>query len=309
MTEKLFKYQGAGNDFVIIDNRDRHISPSLLSKDEIRRLCNRHYGLGSDGLMLLEAPSTADCDFKMSFFNPDGSGGMMCGNGGRCIVAFAAFMGVPARKGKYIFEAPDGVHEALLLKGKPTDGTVTVRLKMNDVTVCCNTADGMFLDTGTRHLVVFKENVEAMDVVAEGRPLRYSEIYAPVGTNVNFVEFRSGSMASASGSETDGTACDSQGSYLAVRTYEKGVEDETEACGTGITASAIASFIAGFAPESKDCDGRCHYRIKARRDYLKVDFMPQVAPNNDILTGAVAKDIWLTGPATRVAECLIDCFE
>ena len=270
---KLYKYQGAGNDFLIADNRDGKLQ---LSQEQVGALCDRRYGIGADGLMLLE--NSGNHDFRMVYYNSDGSGGMMCGNGGRCIVAFAADKGIK----KYDFEAADGFHTAEILSA---EGYVKiVRLKMKDVDSavaydCLNGVDvpseGYFLDTGTRHYVRFVENLDAYDVVSEGRAIRYGAVeLQPVGANVNFVE-----------------PCDGM---LKVRTYEKGVEDETYACGTGIVASCLASAKRGVRPTSVDVAGRWRYDVKAKRDDLSVDFIPA----GDIL----AEDIWLTGPATFVAE-------
>lgn len=271
---KFFKYQGAGNDFLIADNRDGSIS---LTKDRIASVCDRRYGVGADGLMLLEASERHD--FRMTYYNSDGSGGMMCGNGGRCIVAFAADMGLE----KFDFDAADGFHTARILKDE--DGVKTVRLKMKDVTEICRyealegvsvPSEGYFLDTGTRHYVRFVKDLKEYDIVSEGREIRYDAVQLqPVGVNVNFVE------------PSDG--------ILNVRTYEKGVEDETYACGTGIVASCIAAYEAGVRPSDVDQDGRVHYDVHAKKDVLAVDFLPS----------EVAEDVWLTGPASFVAEILI----
>ena len=302
----FYKYQGAGNDFLIADNRDGHITEreGLLTavledgaiwSRRIEDLCDRRYGVGADGLMLLspgtpaadEMPAT---DFQMVYFNSDGSGGMMCGNGGRCIVAFAkdcGVLGTTVENGvrKYVFTAADGLHEAYVLT-ESADGK-TIRLKMKDVDAYDRygrldgvqvPSEGFFLDTGTRHYVRFVENLEEYDVVSEGREIRYkAPELQPVGANVNFVE-----------------PCDG---LLKVRTYEKGVEDETFACGTGIVASALASHVKGVAPHSSDSDGRVHYGIKAKKDLLAVDFIPSE-------TG-LAKDVFLTGPAVSVCKILI----
>lgn len=276
---KLYKYQGAGNDFLIADNRNGSLQ---LSPEQVAALCDRRYGVGADGLMLLE--KSEDHDFRMVYYNSDGSGGMMCGNGGRCIVAFAADLGIE----KYDFEAADGFHTAEILS---SDGrTRIVRLKMKDVRSVTHyselkgisgAADGYFLDTGTRHYVRFVRNIEAYDVVSEGRVIRYgAEELQPVGVNVNFVE-----------------PCDG---VLKVRTYEKGVEDETYACGTGIVASCLASAEAGVRPASIDAEGRHRYDVKAKRDDLSVDFL--------MGRDAFAEDVWLTGPATFVAVIDIDNF-
>lgn len=271
---KFYKYQGAGNDFLIADNRDGSI---FLTKDQIASVCDRRYGVGADGLMLLEASERHD--FRMTYYNSDGSGGMMCGNGGRCIVAFAADMGLE----KFDFDAADGFHTARILKDE--DGVKTVRLKMKDVSEICRhealegvsvPSEGYFLDTGTRHYVRFVKGLKEYDIVSEGREIRYDAVQLqPVGVNVNFVE------------PSDG--------ILNVRTYEKGVEDETYACGTGIVASCIAAYEAGVRPSDMDQDGRVHYDVHAKKDVLAVDFLPS----------EVAEDVWLTGPASFVAEILI----
>ena len=270
---KLYKYQGAGNDFLIADNRDGKLQ---LSQEQVAALCDRRYGIGADGLMLLE--NSGNHDFRMVYYNSDGSGGMMCGNGGRCIVAFAADRGIK----KYDFEAADGFHTAEILSAEGYVKIVRLKMKNVDSAVaydCLNGVDvpseGYFLDTGTRHYVRFVENLDAYDVVSEGRAIRYGAVeLQPVGANVNFVE-----------------PCDGM---LKVRTYEKGVEDETYACGTGIVASCLASAKRGVRPTSVDVAGRWRYDVKAKRDDLSVDFIPA----GDIL----AEDIWLTGPATFVAE-------
>ena len=274
---KLYKYQGAGNDFLIADNRDGSVQ---LTTAQIAALCDRRYGVGADGLMLLE--SSREYDFRMVYYNSDGSGGMMCGNGGRCIVAFAADMGL----NHFDFEAADGFHTAQIIAA---DGkTKTVRLKMKDVEgyehhealtgpECAS--DGYFLDTGTRHYVRFVSDLDAYDIVTEGRDIRYhAEELQPVGANVNYVEPHAG--------------------VLEVRTYEKGVEDETFACGTGIVASCIASYVKGVNPSEKYPDARVRYDVKAKRDSLSVDFIPTEK--------VVAQDVWLTGPVTYVAQISVE---
>lgn len=274
---KLYKYQGAGNDFLIADNRDGSVQ---LTTAQIAALCDRRYGVGADGLMLLE--SSERYDFRMVYYNSDGSGGMMCGNGGRCIVAFAADMGL----NHFDFEAADGFHTAQIIAEEGM--TKTIRLKMKDVEgyehyetltgpECAS--GGYFLDTGTRHYVRFVPGLDAYDIVTEGRDIRYNaEELLPVGVNVNFVEPYDGGIK--------------------VRTYEKGVEDETFACGTGIAASCIASYVNGVRPSQIYDGGRIIYDVKAKRDSLAVDFIPT--------DKIVAQDVWLTGPATYVAQILVD---
>lgn len=279
---KLYKYQGAGNDFLIADNRDRSV---VLSPEQVAALCDRRYGVGADGLMLLDAGDPdKGLDFRMIYFNSDGSGGMMCGNGGRCIVAFAADMGVRPYGGTFVFEAADGIHEAQILD---EDGSLkTVRLKMKDVAEVVRhdslegagcPSDGWFLDTGTRHFVRIVSGLEDYDIVKEGREIRYGAVaLQPVGANVNYVE--------------------PSGNVLKVRTYEKGVEDETFACGTGIVASAVAAFVSGVEPSQKDSDSVI-YDIRAKRDSLRVEFVPSAG-------NLIAEDVHLTGPAAYVAEIL-----
>ena len=272
---KFYKYQGAGNDFLIADNRDGSIS---LTTKQIASLCDRRYGIGADGLMLLE---TSDrYDFKMTYFNSDGSGGMMCGNGGRCMVAFAADRGIT----HFDFEAADGFHTAEVLSD--SRGVKVVRLKMKDVTEIARyeeltgvqtRAEGYFLDTGTRHYVRQVRNLDNYDVVGEGRHIRFqAQEFLPVGVNVNFIEPQDG--------------------VLKVRTYEKGVEDETFACGTGIVASCIAAYVSGVKPSYLE-EGRIRYDVQAKRDRLSVDF---VKNGQDLYS-----DVWLTGPATFVAELYV----
>jgi diaminopimelate epimerase len=306
------KYQGAGNDFLIADNRDGRIAEKegiltavledgTVWSGAIADLCDRRYGAGADGLMLLDAgslppaltaasPVSADnaTDFHMTYFNSDGSGGMMCGNGGRCIVAFAYDCGVPGEKVdaqgtvRYSFTAADGPHEAFVLKVTPSGKTV--RLGMKDIdkvtqydalTGTSVPSDGFFLDTGTRHYVRLVAGVESYDVIGEGRNIRYNaQELLPVGANVNFVE--------------------PADEVLKVRTYEKGVEDETFACGTGIVASVLAAYVAGAAPVYVGDGGRLSCNVQAKRDCLSVDFVP--AEN------ALASDVYLTGPAVKVCE-------
>ena len=269
---KFYKYQGAGNDFLIADNRDGSIE---LDPKQIADICDRRYGVGADGLMLLE--NSPEYDFRMVYYNSDGSGGMMCGNGGRCIVAFAADMGIE----NFDFEAADGFHTAQIIARSGKEKTV--RLKMKDVEGISAypaldgvqiPAGGYFLDTGTRHYVRFVEGLEHYDIVSEGRTIRYGATeFLPIGVNVNFVE------QSENG--------------VRVRTYEKGVEDETYACGTGIVASCIAAYEHGLKPSSEE-DNIVRYDVQAKRDRLAVDFSAS--------DGWPVTEVWLTGPATFVAE-------
>ncbi len=272
---RFFKYHGAGNDFLIADNRDGKLS---LKATDVQRLCNRHTGFGADGAMLLE--SSAGHDFRMVFFNPDGSGGMMCGNGGRCIVAFAADLGIVQAGKPIVFEAPDGLHEAeITVNEYPCK---TVRLKMKDVSGIRVWPEerSCFLDTGTRHLVKFVEGLQDYPVLSEGRRLRHDPRFAPVGTNVNFVEPE----------DRPG-----EGTVLHVRTFEKGVEDETLACGTGIVASALAAFNQG-CPGSRNAGGSAsRYLVESAIARLQVEF--EASGREEAFK---ASDVRLTGPAEFV---------
>jgi diaminopimelate epimerase len=286
MLQKFYKYHGAGNDFLLADNRDGLLT---LNAGQVRHLCDRHLGFGADGVMLLEKSDAND--FRMLFYNPDGSSGMMCGNGGRCIVAYAADLGVVSGKFPVVFDAPDGVHTANLLPRSSGDsnGCRQVRLKMSDVSGVeyFKEEKACFLDTGTRHLVKFVSGLDAYPVIEEGRRLRNDPRFAPEGTNLNFVE----PLRSLSGAE---------GPVLRVRTFEKGVEDETLACGTGIVASALAAFSQGIPGKVED--GRVSYDVQAAIAVLSVDFVPEGTGD-----GLQVSDVWLTGPATFVGsvECIL----
>lgn len=295
----FYKYHGAGNDFLIADGRDIDID---LSAGQIARLCERHTGIGADGVMVLERSS--DADFRMRYYNSDGSGGMMCGNGGRCIVAFAADLGYKS----FVFEAPDGQHVAKLNNSVASFSAEPriVRLKMKDVQGAAlyeNKTGVMFpdvfLDTGTRHLVHFVENVGECDVVGTGSRLRYDSRFAPQGVNVNFV--RVNDFLPEGNLDID------------VRTYEKGVEDETLACGTGIVASSMASWIRGVLGGCGRSSGPVEVSacVHARIADLRVDFVPHLdvascqektgLRGNETLT-FTADNVWLQGPAVFVAK-------
>jgi len=275
---KIFHFSGAGNDFVVIDGRESDVS-AFREVARIEALCKEYK---TDGLMILGS-GDVEVDFTMEFYNPDGSGGMMCGNGGRCIVAFADYLSIrPASGDVFLFRAPDGLHTGEILD-RPEEGLWEVRIKMIDVQGITPMLGGYFLNTGTRHFVKFVDDVEKIDIAAEGKALRWNEAFAPVGTNVNFVHIA-----------PDG---------LHVRTFEKGVEGETLACGTGLTASAIAAYEisrlrpAGSARNDKTtvisttAEGRVEksYRLRARQDWLSVSFRPG--------EGEKFTDVYLTGPA------------
>ncbi|BDD07926.1 diaminopimelate epimerase [Fulvitalea axinellae] len=202
----FYKYQGTGNDFVMIDNRE-----GLFSHDvaQVRRLCDRKFGIGADGLILIE--NKTGYDFEMVYFNADGTQSL-CGNGSRCAVRFAEQLGIV--KDSTSFLTIDGKLEAAITPE-------TVRLHMPDVKSIDTVRDDWFVDTGSPHYVTFRPNAEEVDVYEEGKTIRYGEPFGQKGTNVNFVEIQGENR-------------------IFVRTYERGVENETLSCGTGVTACAIA---------------------------------------------------------------------
>jgi diaminopimelate epimerase len=206
----FYKYQGTGNDFILLDNRDGHADN--LTQATISAWCHRRFGVGADGLMLLGLKD--GYDFTMAYFNADGAPGSMCGNGARCIVRFAADIGIIRER--YHFLAPDGDHEAELLQ----DGGV--RLWMSDVDGIEEVGSDVVLDTGSPHYVKFVDGLERLDVDVSGRSIRNSDRFRLKGINVNFVAPK-------------------QPDCIFVRTFERGVEAETFSCGTGVTASALVS--------------------------------------------------------------------
>jgi diaminopimelate epimerase len=251
----FFKYHGTGNDFILIDNRDESI---LFSEEDIAKLCHRRFGIGADGLILLN--SSEKFDFDMRYFNADGKEGTMCGNGGRCIVAFAQKLGLISKKCS--FNSIDGIHNALILK--ETQDTIYVSLQMKDVQHHKLIDGNIFMDTGSPHYVIFSDDVSGMDVFQKGKKLRNDNKFNPEGTNVNFIEI--------------------QEKGIFVRTFERGVEDETLSCGTGVTASALA-----FAIENEKNKG--NIEIKTRGGRLNVKF----EKNKNSFS-----NIWLEGPAQMV---------
>ena len=250
---EFFKYQGAGNDFVLIDNR-KGLFP--IDKPElIAQLCDRRFGIGADGLILVE--NCKETDFRMVYFNSDGNLGSMCGNGGRCVVKFAEYLKIFSDQ--CTFNAADGLHLAKLNKDDD------VSLKMHNVNSIKKQEDNIILDTGSPHLIKFKKNITAIDVQKQGAAIRYSKDF-PKGINVNFVEIKADDL-------------------LKIRTYERGVEDETLACGTGATAAAIAYHSSGQTLEKK-------IEVEASGGLLRISF-DCMEPNH-------YSNIWLNGPAKMV---------
>ncbi len=252
MQQIFYKYQGTGNDFVMIDNRQE----TFNKKDakHIAFLCDRRFGIGADGLILLE--NHPDLDFKMVYYNADGNESTMCGNGGRCLVAFAKYLGVITKNA--VFEAIDGLHHAII------DGDM-VRLQMQDVHTIEKHPKHVFLNTGSPHHVQFEEQIEHFDIKTKGAQIRYGEPYNEVGSNVNFVKKINHQI-------------------FAVRTYERGVEDETLSCGTGVTAVALAMHALNETDENL-------ITLQVQGGELQVSFE---------VDNGIYKNVWLIGPATFV---------
>lgn len=251
---KFYKYQGTGNDFIIIDCMKEQLT---LNKPQVQFLCDRRFGIGADGLMMI-APDK-ETDFLMQYYNADGNVSSMCGNGSRCIVNFAAHK-------KYIgsetnFAAIDGSHKAVILN---TNNNL-VRLQMGDVKQIQMSGNDVVLDTGSPHYVRFVKSANDVNVIEEARKLRYSHTYKEKGININFVE--------------------KQDDCLYIRTYERGVEDETLSCGTGVTASVLA---AAFTKQIND-NGR--QMVKTPGGALTVQYEKD---------GEGFKNVWLEGEATFV---------
>lgn len=255
------KYQGTGNDFVMIDQRFQE----YIAHDDIAtiaHLCDRRFGIGADGLILLE-PSEKN-DFKMVYFNADGRQSTMCGNGGRCIVQFAHQLDI--FKSETIFDAIDGDHLAKV----NADGTVS--LQMIDVNNVISLAQNTYqLNTGSPHYVTFCDNIPD-NIKQAGSAIRYAPAYQAEGINVNFVK--------------------ADGSHLTMATYERGVEDETYSCGTGVTAAAIANAI------QNDSYGHLEYTIHTKGGQLKVSFTHH--------SDRSFTDVWLTGPAMHIFKGKIE---
>ncbi len=245
----FYKYQGTGNDFVVLDNRDKSVQ---LTQEQVAFLCDRRKGIGADGLMLLQ--EKAGFDFEMVYFNADGKEGSMCGNGGRCLVAFAQFLGVIEKEA--YFMAADGAHRALVKDG-------LVHLQMMDIAAIEDLEDASFLNTGSPHYVKQVTNLADFPVDIEGRTIRFSAPFQPEGTNVNFVEYL-------------------PANELSVRTFERGVEAETQSCGTGVTACALAASRAGY---------QSPVHVKVMGGALQVSFE---------IAGQGFKNIFLIGPAEQV---------
>jgi diaminopimelate epimerase len=259
MKIQFWKYQGTGNDFVILDNRDKKYD--RLTREQVQFLCDRRFGIGADGLMLLN--SHKDYDFEMKYYNSDGGESSMCGNGGRCLTKFAHDIGIILSD--YRFIAIDGEHEASI----NTDGTVA--LKMNDVDNVKYDRGNYILNTGSPHFVTIDNDVMSIDVFKRGRDIRYSDAFKNEGINVNFVQ------------QTE------EPDKIIVRTYERGVEDETYSCGTGVTASALVCY--------HNDNGFNRVEVQTKGGDLSVEYDK---------IGDSFRNVWLNGPAVKVFEGTIE---
>ena len=271
---KFFKYQGTGNDFIMVDQRER-IWLTRADQPRIEKLCDRRFGIGGDGLILLQ--NHPEFDFEMIYFNADGRESSMCGNGGRCIAAFAQNLRIVENKARFL--AIDGPHEAVMrpsfdIKTYEASTSMWVELKMSDVQTIENQADSAILNTGSPHFVLFKKSLDGLDVFSEGKKIRYSEPFKKEGINVNFVE------------KTGPTS-------LRVLTYERGVEAETLSCGTGVTAAALA-----FVSKEKWIEkGIWEIKIQTKGGDLVVKM--------ELDGKGGFQNIWLCGPAKEVFSGII----
>ena len=252
VTIKFFKYHGTGNDFIMIDNREKVFDRENIGL--VRELCHRRYGIGADGLILIEEDEEAD--FEMVYFNSDGSKSF-CGNGSRCAVAFARKIGMVEDNAR--FRAIDGMHEAYFMNEQ-------VFIRMRNVESVERFEEDMFINTGSPHYIRFVKQLAEMDIKEEGAKIRNSDLYRAEGTNVNFVE-----------------AADDNRLY--VRTYERGVEDETLSCGTGVTAVALASSFMGYQSPVKLITPGGDLQVAFKLD------------SEDAFT-----EIYLAGPVTEVYQ-------
>lgn len=256
----FFKYQGTGNDFIIADNRNNEYTG--LSAAQVHRLCDRRFGIGADGLMLLQEKT--GYDFEMKYYNADGNEGSMCGNGARCMVKFVYNLGI--HKELYKFIAADGVHEAEI----DTDGIVSLRMK--DVRTIKKFHNDYVLDTGSPHYIKMVNHVMDMDVYKKGYEIRHSKEFEDEGINVNFVEQTA---------EPD---------KIIVRTFERGVEDETLSCGTGVTAAALVCY--------HNENGFNEVSVRTLGGELSIEF--------DRVDESRFENIWLCGPAEKIFEGSVD---
>ncbi|MEQ1677413.1 MAG: diaminopimelate epimerase [Chitinophagaceae bacterium] len=252
----FYKYQGTGNDFIVADNRKNEYTN--LTTAQIHKLCDRRFGIGADGLMLLN--EKAGFDFEMKYYNADGKEGSLCGNGSRCIIKFAYHLGI--HRELYRFLASDGMHEGEI----DMDGIVS--LKMKDVKIIRKFHNDSLVDTGSPHYIKMVTNLDSLDVFKKGYEIRHSKEFEEEGINVNFVEQMR---------EVD---------KIYVRTFERGVEDETFSCGTGVTAAALVCY--------HNENGFNDVEVRTLGGMLTVEF--------DRIEDGTYENIWLCGPAEKVFE-------
>lgn len=259
MKIKFYKYEGTGNDFVIVDNIRHKYDLNNLTEEIIEKVCDRKFGVGADGFIILE--ESEENDFEMVYYNSDGRKSSMCGNGGRCILHLAYTNGHCGRNAR--FGAIDGVH-----LGKIDD---LISVKLRDVHSVESDNGDYILDTGSPHYISFRSNISDIPIIEEAHKIRYNDNYKSEGINVNFVE--------------------KHDEFIKLRTYERGVEDETLSCGTGVTAAAIAASVE-LSP------GHNTIKVKAVGGDLNVSFIKE---------GSNFTDVWLTGPVNCVftGECEI----
>lgn len=245
-----YKFHGAGNDFVVIDEFQENFN---LTQQRIEELCNRHTGIGADGLILIKKTTAAA--FRMVYYNSDGLEAEMCGNGARCAFAYAFSKKYCTEKST--FEASDGIHHGRIISENPAEWMVKISLTIHEHPV--RMADGsFFVNTGVPHNVRISEDIQLLDVKKHGSELRHNKQLFPEGANINFVSLKNGE--------------------LFIRTYERGVEDETLACGTGITASALVA-----------------------HQYLGIPFPVLIhAAGGNLQVDETEGTIWLEGPAKHV---------
>ncbi|MFT5823581.1 MAG: diaminopimelate epimerase [Crocinitomix sp.] len=256
----FYKYQGAGNDFILIDNRQ-----GVFVGDKLAfalKWCNRRFGIGSDGLIFIENCDTAQ--FEMDFYNPDGSQSF-CGNGSRCAVAFAKFLGII--ESEITFKAIDGLHHAELVGDQ-------VKIEMNQFGGIEKIGEDDFIDTGSPHYISYGPSDDKLDIVAYGKSIRYSERFKEEGTNVNLIH-------------------EIADHHIAIETYERGVEDETLACGTGATACGLS-----YAAHQKNSASGI-VKVDVKGGELKIHY--NKTNQTDVFT-----NIWLEGPAEFVFKGVID---
>ncbi len=253
MQTPFYKYHGTGNDFIMIDNREGLLGSTF--RNHIPTLCHRHFGIGADGVILIQLHT--DYDFEMVYYNPDGSQSL-CGNGSRCAIAFARDLKLI--KDRAIFLAYDGVHSAFIENNQ-------IHLSMADVNKIDVIEEDYFVNTGSPHYIKLVQSVQNIDVVSQGRKIRNSESFEPNGTNVNFVELH-----------VDDNS-------LQIRTYERGVEDETLSCGTGVAGAALTASELGF---------QSPVYVRTKGGDLQVSFFKNA--------GGRYSDIHLIGPAVKVFQ-------